>query len=134
VTHVVTSIAPRRASQPTLIRGDEQIRLCGATAALAAAFHFALELTVVPAWRELAAIFILGIGPVGAAFFLWDYGMKRGDPRLLGTLVYATLAASTLLLCTGGHAKLTWDAIGASMLVSAGGVVAACGGAAASSS
>ena len=38
------------------------------------------------AWLALAA---LGAGPVGAAFLLWDIGMKQGDTSLLGVLAYA---------------------------------------------
>ena len=37
----------------------------------------------------------LGLGPVGAAFFLWDIGMKKGDLRFLGVASYATPMIST---------------------------------------
>jgi drug/metabolite transporter (DMT)-like permease len=67
----------------------------------------------------------LGVGPVGAAFFLWDHGMKRGDPRLLGTLAYATPVASTLLLALGGFAVLTPVVLAAAALVALGGLLAA---------
>ncbi|NJM92582.1 MAG: EamA family transporter, partial [Rhodospirillaceae bacterium] len=30
------------------------------------------------------AIVALGLGPVGIAFFVWDYGVKRGDIKALG--------------------------------------------------
>jgi hypothetical protein len=40
----------------------------------------------------------LGLGPMGTAFYLWDYAMKRGDPRVVGTLAYATPVLSTALL------------------------------------
>ena len=46
------------------------------------------------AWK-LAA---LGLGPMGAAFYLWDVAMKRGDPRVIGVLAYATPVLSTALL------------------------------------
>jgi hypothetical protein len=42
------------------------------------------------AWAALAA---LGLGPVGAAFLLWDIGMKQGDVSLLGVLSYAALSS-----------------------------------------
>lgn len=40
---------------------------------------------------------------MGAAFYLWDYAMKRGDPRVIGTLAYATpvLSTAVLALSTG---------------------------------
>jgi drug/metabolite transporter (DMT)-like permease len=98
---------------------------CAATAVLAAIAHFLFEPTVVPDATALLAMVLMGIGPVGAAFFLWDIGMKHGDPRLLGTLAYATPIASTLLLCLGGFAPFTPGLLAAAALVAAGGLVAA---------
>ncbi len=98
---------------------------CAASAGLAAASHFAFEPTVLPDGRAWLAILVLGAGPVGGAFFLWDVGMKQGDPRLLGTLAYATPVASTLLLCAGGFAAFTAATLASAVLVAAGGLVAA---------
>jgi len=122
VTWAVYSVLARRLSAvPTgAVAG-----FCAATAVLAAASHFAFERSVVPDGAALATVVALGIGPVGAAFFLWDLGMKRGDPRLLGTLAYATPVASTLLLALGGYAALTPTVLGAAALVALGGLVAA---------
>ena len=44
----------------------------------------------------------LGLGPVGAAFLLWDIGMKQGDVPLLGVLSYASPILSTVLLVALG--------------------------------
>ena len=30
------------------------------------------------------ALVVMGLGPLGAAFFLWDAALKRGDPRRIG--------------------------------------------------
>ena len=98
---------------------------CAASAVLAAASHFAFEPTVVPETQGWVAVLALGAGPVGGAFFLWDIGMKRGDPRLLGTLAYATPVASTLLLCAGGFAPFSGTLLASAALVAAGGLVAA---------
>ena len=68
---------------------------------------------------------MLGAGPVGAAFFLWDVGMKRGDPRLLGVLAYAVPVASTLLLVLAGEGALSWRVGAALLLVVGGGWLAA---------
>jgi drug/metabolite transporter (DMT)-like permease len=46
-------------------------------------------------WPFLLA---LGIGPMGAAFFLWDAALKRGDTRIIGSLSYVTPLLSTLAL------------------------------------
>jgi drug/metabolite transporter (DMT)-like permease len=98
---------------------------CAGSAALAATSHFAFEPTVAPSGENWIAVLALGAGPVGGAFFLWDIGMKRGDPRLLGTLAYATPVASTLLLCAGGFATFSATLLASAVLVAASGLVAA---------
>ena len=102
---------------------------CGATAVLAGALHGATGAWVMPGPAAWAAMVALGVGPVGAAFALWDIGMKRGDPRLLGTLAFATPVLSTLLLAAAGLAPFTAATALASVLVAGGGYVAARGGA-----
>ena len=101
---------------------------CAGTAVLAGGTHLMSEATVAldaPAW---AAVLALGLGPVGAAFVLWDRGMKRGDPRLLGTLAFATPVLSTLILAAAGLAPFTVTTVAAAALVAAGGFVAAAPG------
>ena len=122
VTWAVYSVLARKlAAVPTgAVAG-----FCAATAVLAAASHLAFEATVRPDATVLLTVLVLGIGPVGAAFFLWDLGMKRGDPRLLGTLAYATPVVSTLLLYAGGYAELTPAVVVAAALVALGGLLAA---------
>ena len=122
VTWAVYSVLARKlAAVPTgAVAG-----FCAATAVLAAASHLAFEATVRPDATVLLTVLALGIGPVGAAFFLWDLGMKRGDPRLLGTLAYATPVVSTLLLYAGGYAELTPAVVVAAALVALGGLLAA---------
>ena len=97
---------------------------CAASAALAGLAHWMTEPTILPTGIALAAVVALGLGPLGAAFVLWDVGMKRGDPRLLGTLAYATPVASTLLLCVAGEAPLTAATLLAATLVTLGGILA----------
>lgn len=101
---------------------------CLASAGLAALAHLALEPATLPEPHQWPAILLLGLGPTGAAFFLWDRGMKHGDPRLLGTLAYATPIASTLLLAAAGEGALTWQALVAAALVAGGGLLAALAG------
>ena len=122
VTWAVYSVLARRlAAVPTgAVAG-----FCAATAVLAGGSHLAFEATVMPDAGAWLAVLVLGVGPVGAAFFLWDHGMKRGDPRLLGTLAYATPVASTLLLALGGFAVLTPVVLAAAALVAVGGLLAA---------
>jgi len=98
---------------------------CAGAAVLALVAHLALEPSVAPDARQALAALLLGLGPVGAAFFLWDLGMKRGDPRLLGTLAYAVPVASTLLLIAAGAGAFTWNLAVALALVAGGGWLAA---------
>ena len=104
------------------------IGFCAASAVLAALTHLAFETTAVPDRAALLAVVALGCGPVGAAFLLWDHGMKWGDPRLLGALAYATPVASTLLLGLAGYASLSLFTAAAVLLVAAGGCIAASAG------
>jgi drug/metabolite transporter (DMT)-like permease len=118
----VVSGTPRFARVPT----EAVAGFCLASAALSLAGHLAFE----PAAGRITAtqwglVALLGLGPMGAAFFLWDAGMKRGDPRLLGTLGYATPVASTLLLGLFGLGTLRWQSLVAAALVAGGGLLAA---------
>ncbi len=116
------SVLSRRFS---LVPTEAVAGFCLASAALAAAAHAVFESWVWPDARQAVAALLLGLGPVGAAFFLWDYGMKQGDPRLLGTLAYAVPVASTLLLVAMGEAALDWRLLAAMALVAGGGWLAA---------
>ena len=40
----------------------------------------------------------LAIGPLGGAFYLWDYAMKRGNPHQVALLAYAVPIASTIFV------------------------------------
>lgn len=65
---------------------------------LSLACHVLLEPAAALAWRDLGLIALMGLGPLGAAFFLWDAALKRGDPRTIGVLSYLTPLLSTALL------------------------------------
>ena len=63
---------------------------------------------------------VTGLGPLGAAFFLWDAALKRGDPSTIGILSYLTPLASTLLLMVTSNRQLTvWIAAAAVLIVGA---------------
>ena len=99
---------------------------CLATAALSVVTHLALEETVWPqSGLGWAAVVALGIGPVGAAFFTWDIGMKRGDNQLLGVASYAAPLLSTLALVAAGIAQPTWTIALAAVLIAGGAALAA---------
>jgi drug/metabolite transporter (DMT)-like permease len=98
---------------------------CLATAALAALCHFVFEATVVPSGAgQWLAIVGLGLGPVGLAFYVWDYGVKNGDIRLLGVAAYAAPVLSTLILVAAGFAPATPALTIACGLIVAGAAIA----------
>ncbi|WP_346291770.1 aromatic amino acid exporter YddG [Sphaerothrix gracilis] len=97
---------------------------CGVTAGLAWLCHFALEPTVWPTGQAWLAVLGLGLGPVGLAFFTWDYGVKHGDIKVLGVLSYAAPLLSTLMLILCGLAELTWNVAIACLLIIGGAAIA----------
>ena len=76
---------------------------------LALACHVLLEPSVRLSAGDLGLIALLGLGPLGGAFFLWDAALKRGDARQIGVLSYLTPLLSTLLLLTTTGQPLTWN-------------------------
>jgi drug/metabolite transporter (DMT)-like permease len=105
---------------------DAVAGFCLATALLAALVHLMVEDTV---WPETAAqwlaVVALGVGPVGAAFYTWDVGMKRGDIRVIGAASYATPLLSTSFLILAGFAEASVNIAIAAVLIAGGGLVAA---------
>ncbi len=99
---------------------------CLATALLSLAFHLALERTVWPQtggqWLAVAA---LGLLPVGAAFYAWDIGMKRGDIQLLGVLSYGAPLLSTFALIAFGFGEPSLAIAAAAALIAGGALIAA---------
>ncbi len=119
----IYSVMSRRfAAVPT----DAVTGFCLVTSLLAAISHCLFETTVWPQnpvqWLSVLA---LGLGPVGAAFYVWDFGLKRGDIRVLGASAYAAPVLSTLLLVLAGFALPSSTLILAAILIAGGGVVAA---------
>ncbi len=116
------SVASRRVGHvPTDAVGG----FCGATAILALLCHGLFEQTVWPDAMGWAAVLGLGLGPVGLAFFVWDYGVKRGDIQVLGALAYGAPLLSTLLLVAFGRGQFTWPVAVACVLIVGGALLAA---------
>jgi drug/metabolite transporter (DMT)-like permease len=105
---------------------DAVAGFCLATALLAALMHVLVEDTVWPeTTAQWLAVVALGLGPVGAAFYAWDVGMKRGDIRVLGAASYATPLLSTAFLILAGFAKASANIALAAVLIAGGGLIAA---------
>ncbi|MDP4027257.1 DMT family transporter [Methylobacterium sp. NEAU 140] len=104
---------------------DAVAGFCLVTAALSLLCHLGLETTVWPSGAaEWGAVALLGLGPVGAAFYLWDVGCKRGDVRLLGVVAYAAPVLSTLILVATGYAAASAALAVACGLIVAGALLA----------
>jgi drug/metabolite transporter (DMT)-like permease len=110
----------RYGAVPTEVVGG----FCGAVMLLGFACHLLMETTVTPQGVQWLAILGLGLGPVGAAFFVWDYGTKHGNIQVLGALSYAAPLLSTLILIAFGRAEATWQVGLACLLIVAGAVLA----------
>ncbi len=98
---------------------------CAVTALLALVCHLVWEVTVWPQnSTQWIGVLGLGLGPVGIAFFTWDYGIKHGDLQLLGVLAYAAPMISVLLLLVAGDAQPSWTLAMACLAIVAGSAVA----------
>ena len=89
------SLASRRVPPfPTAAVGG----FCLLSGLLALLCHLLFEPRVTLNAGDGLRLLVLGLGPMGAAFYLWDLAMKRSDPRRIGVLAYLTPLLSTLLL------------------------------------
>lgn len=96
---------------------------CGAAAVLCFVAHLLLETPVTPSGFESFIIILMGLGPVGLAFFTWDYGIKYGNIAMLGILANGGLLIGTGLLITFGFAPFSPVILIAAMLVVTGAIL-----------
>lgn len=122
-TWSIYSLVTRRFDR---VSTDVVTGFCLATAILSLICHVALEQTVWPASTgEWAAVIGLGLLPVGAAFYAWDYAVKNGDIQVIGAASYAAPLLSTLILLASGFADPSWRILAACVLITGGAVLAA---------
>lgn len=82
--------------------------------------HVLLEPAIALTLQDMVLVCILGLGPLGGAFFLWDAAIKLGDTRRIGLLAFATPILSTVLLLVTTGQPLQWNvAIAAALVVGA---------------
>jgi len=93
---------------------------CGFTAALSLVCHLLFEKTVPVIGMQWLPVLLLGLGPVGLAFFAWDHGMKKGNIKLLGTLSYVAPLLSSVLLVVFGRTNINIGLLLACALIIAG--------------
>ncbi|RSZ31168.1 MULTISPECIES: DMT family transporter [unclassified Variovorax] len=85
--------------------------------ALSLVCHAVLEPSVALSGRDWLLLVLCGLGPLGAAFFVWDMALKRGDARQIGILSYLTPLGSTALLLLVTGRPLTWTIVLAAWLI-----------------
>jgi len=74
-------------------------------------------------WWEWLIIGGLGVGPLGISFYCWDAALKRGDPRVIGTLAYLGPLLSTGWLLLLPHAQVSWYLALALVLILGGALI-----------
>jgi drug/metabolite transporter (DMT)-like permease len=79
--------------------------------------HWLLEPRVALSTQDWLLLAVMGLGPLGAAFFLWDAALKRGDARHIGLLSFITPLASTLILLLVRGQMPTWHVLVAAVLI-----------------
>ena len=82
---------------------------------------------VTPTALEWVGLVGLALGPMGLAFFVWDFGTKHGNVTLLGALSYFAPLLSTVLLVLTGRAAPSWVLVAATVLIVGGAGLAALG-------
>ncbi|MGE4424555.1 MAG: DMT family transporter [Pseudodesulfovibrio sp.] len=96
---------------------------CLVSGLLSLALHFVLGgHGPTPSGGDWLIILLLGVGPMGVAFYTWDAAMKRGDPRMIGALAYLTPMLSTMLLVAVNGREFT-PLHGLAILLVTGGAV-----------
>ena len=114
-------ISRKMRSVPTMLIGA----YCGAVAVLSLICHLLFEKTAPIAGTQWVYVIAMGLGPVGAAFFVWDHGVKKGNIKLLGTLSYTAPLLSSIMLLAFGEAKFSIGLLVACALIVAGSLVTA---------
>lgn len=96
--------------------------ICGISGILSL-FVYVLTSAEAPeiSYVDLLFIFLLGIGPMGLSFYTWDYSMRNGDPRFIGSLTYLTPLLSTVILTLFyNKSELTYEHLASLTLIITG--------------
>jgi drug/metabolite transporter (DMT)-like permease len=91
-----------------------------ASGVLAIGAHFLFEPAASIRTADWLLLLVLGVGPLGGAFYLWDAALKIGDPRRIGLLAFLTPLLSTALLLVVSGNSLSWQLLLATGLIVGG--------------
>lgn len=82
--------------------------------------HFLLEQPAVIQATDWWLLALMGLGPLGGAFYLWDYALKQGSAQRVGLISFATpLLSTTLLILTTGAALSPLLLVSAALIIGA---------------
>ena len=84
---------------------------------LALLCHAVLEPPASLSGAQWGLLALLGLGPLGGAFFLWDAALKRGDPRRIGLLAFLTPLLSTAMLMAAHHQRPDPSIVAATLMI-----------------
>ena len=91
---------------------------------LAIGAHFLFEPAASISTADWLLLLVLGVGPLGGAFYLWDVALKIGDPRRIGLLAFLTPLLSTVLLVLVSGKPLSWQLLISAALIIGGALFA----------
>jgi drug/metabolite transporter (DMT)-like permease len=91
-----------------------------ASGLLAIAAHFVFEPAAAITSADWLILVVMGLGPLGGAFYLWDYALKHGSAQRVGLISFATPLLSTLfLLLSSGQIPTPLLLVSAALIVGA---------------
>lgn len=96
---------------------------CGIGAVCSLLLHLQLETGIAPQLEQWIILITMGATTQCLAYFFWDFGIKRGDFKLLTILSYGNPILSILFLILFGMAKLSAALCLACLLVTLGGII-----------
>jgi drug/metabolite transporter (DMT)-like permease len=91
---------------------------------LAIGAHFIFEPAAAISSSDWLLLVVLGAGPLGGAFYLWDAALKIGDPRRIGLLAFLTPLLSTVLLVIVSGNPFSWQLLISATLILGGALFA----------
>jgi drug/metabolite transporter (DMT)-like permease len=112
-------LSKRRSHVPTASIGA----MCLLAGSLSLLMHVWLEPSVSPTLRDWGLLALLGLGPVGGSFFMWDKALKSGDARQAGLWAFFTPVMSTALLALQSGTALSANIAIATLLIVASAVI-----------
>ena len=95
-----------------------------ASGVLAIGAHFLFEPAASISTADWLLLLVLGVGPLGGAFYLWDAALKIGDPRRIGLLAFLTPLLSTVLLVLVSGNPFSWQLLISAVLIIGGALFA----------